>query len=208
MQKHMATSAACAEALVAYLDAVLAENWAVAEVEAEKVSRLEDEADELKRMIRLNLPRSIFMPMSRTDLLELLQTQDTIANVAKDIVGIILGRRMAFPPSMHDGLREFLKVGIQATDLAKNVLSELNDLVETGFSGSEMAFIEGLVRELHRVEHQSDLQQVTLRRMLFEMEDDLNPIDVMFYYRVIDDIGDLADNAQAVGNRMLYLIAR
>ena len=87
IQKHMQTCTACAESLIDYLDAVLAEDWAAVESQAAAIAQLEDEADEIKRQIRLSLPRSLFMPMSRNDLLELVQNQDTIANVAKDIVG-------------------------------------------------------------------------------------------------------------------------
>ena len=148
------------------------------------------------------------MPMSRNDLLELVQTQDTIANVAKDIVGIMLGRKMTFPEELHTPMKEYLATGVRATSLANNVLSELSELVLSAFSGKEIDLVEKLIEQLHDVEHDSDLQQIEIRKMMFTMEKKLNAVDVMFFYKVIDWIGDLADNAQTVGNRMLYLIAR
>jgi uncharacterized protein Yka (UPF0111/DUF47 family) len=47
-----------------------------------------------------------------------------------------------------------------------------------------------------------------IRAQLFTIERDLQPVDVMFLYRVIDWIGDLADRAQKVGSRLQILIAR
>jgi predicted phosphate transport protein (TIGR00153 family) len=208
IQKHMQTSTACAEGLIEYMNDVLAGHWEAAEIKAQRIAELEDEADELKRQIRLSLPRSLFMPVSRSDLLELVRNQDTIANVAKDIVGLILGRKMKFPDQMHAPLKEYLAIGVRATSLANNVLSELTELIVSGFSGREIDLVEGLIDELHTAESESDLQQIAIRKILFAIETDLDPVDVMFTYKVLEWVGDLADNAQTVGNRMLYLIAR
>ena len=86
-------------------------------------------------------------------------------------------------------------------------MDELNDLIITGFSGREVEFIEKILTSLHEAEHRSDESQVRVRQVLFEQESELNPIEVMFLYKVIDRVGDVADNAQTVGNRMMYLIA-
>jgi hypothetical protein len=37
---------------------------------------------------------------------------------------------------------------------------------------------------------------------------DLNPVDVMFLYHIIDWVGDLADLAERVGARLEILLAR
>jgi uncharacterized protein Yka (UPF0111/DUF47 family) len=50
--------------------------------------------------------------------------------------------------------------------------------------------------------------QVAVRSKLFELEKDLPPVDVMFIYRVIEWIGDLADLAQRVGSRLEIMLAR
>ena len=47
-----------------------------------------------------------------------------------------------------------------------------------------------------------------MRRNLFKLEQDLPPVDVMFLYQIIDWIGDVADRAQRVGNRLEQLLAR
>ena len=47
-----------------------------------------------------------------------------------------------------------------------------------------------------------------MRGKVFEMEKDLPPVDVMFIYRVIEWIGDLADLAQRVGSRLEIMLAR
>ena len=207
IQKHMETCERCVLALVPFFDAVSASDWSEAEKSYRAVSDLEGDADELKKRVRLNLPRSLFLPMSRNHLLEIVQVQDRIANGAKDIAGLMLGRKMKFPEEVNQALTGFVKASLDAVTLARKVMDELNDLVTTGFSGREIELIEKMLEDLDDAEHESDVLQVKLRRALFDHEADLNPVSVIFLYRVIDQIGDIADDAQTVGNRMMYLIA-
>lgn len=203
----METCERCALALVPFLDAVSTADWPEVEKCYRAVSDLEGAADDLKRKVRLNLPRSLFLPMSRDHLLEIVQVQDRIANGAKDIAGLMLGRKLQFPAEVNEVLTEFVKASLNAVIIARKVMDELNELVTTGFSGQEIELIEKILEELDIAEHESDVLQVKLRRALFDHEADLNPVSVIFLYRVIDQIGDIADDAQTVGNRMMYLIA-
>jgi hypothetical protein len=50
--------------------------------------------------------------------------------------------------------------------------------------------------------------QIALRKDLLALERDLNPVDVMFLYQIIDWVGDLADLAERVGARLEILLAR
>ena len=43
---------------------------------------------------------------------------------------------------------------------------------------------------------------------LFAQEDNMKPVSVMFWYQLIQWIGDLADYAEKVGDRLRLLIAR
>jgi len=208
LQDHMKISAQCAEQLLVYFEAVYEEDWDKAKGVYDAIGQLEQQADEMKREIRMNLPKSLFLPVSRSDLLELLHNQDRIPNRAKDIAGLILGRQMSMPEQIRTVVTEYLTVSVSATFSALKALEELDELVESGFSGREMDLIEHLVDSLGEVEHESDIKQIEVRSKLMSVERDLDPIDVMFLYRIIEWIGDLADDSQTVGNRMLYLIAR
>ena len=84
----------CASRLVPLFNAVINEDWDEVARLQQIVSTLEKEVDVLKKELRLNLPKGLFMPVSRQDLLEVLLMQDKIANKAKDIAGTIVGRRM------------------------------------------------------------------------------------------------------------------
>ena len=208
LQDHMKVSAECAEQLLPYFEAVFLEDWKTVQAEYNKIRDFEDAADKIKREIRINLPKSLFLPVSRSDLLELLHMQDRIPNRTKDIAGLVLGRKMPIPEAVRALLKEYIAVSVSATAFALQALEELDQLIVSGFSGREIELIEKMLDSLGDVEHDSDVKQIAVRKMLMSVEGKLNPIDVMFLYRIIDWIGDLADDSQTVGNRMLYLIAR
>ena len=208
MQQHIAKAHECAANLVPFFEAVIAQDWAeVARVQEEMV-RLEKEADKLKKSVRLNLPKSLFLPVPRSDLLELLSVQDKVANKAKDIAGLMLGREMAIPGELQPLVRAFVQRTVDASAQALKAMNELDELLETGFGGREAKLVETLVEELDGIEDDTDRLQIEVRRALFKLEKDMPAVDVMFLYQIIDWVGDVADRAQRVGNRLEQLLAR
>jgi hypothetical protein len=65
-----------------------------------------------------------------------------------------------------------------------------------------------MISQLDAIEDDTDSLQITLRKNLLAIEKDLNPVDVMFLYQIIDWVGDLADLAERVGARLEILLAR
>ncbi|SDH05245.1 hypothetical protein SAMN05216603_105249 [Pseudomonas benzenivorans] len=208
MQQHIAKAHECAANLVPFFEAVMAEDWAKVEQVQQEMARLENEADKLKKSVRLHLPKSLFLPVPRSDLLELLSVQDKVANRAKDIAGLMLGREMAIPQGLQPLMRTYVQRSVDASAQALKAMNELDELLETGFGGREAVLVETLVEELGVIEQDTDRLQIEVRRQLFKLEKDLPPVDVMFLYQIIDWIGDVADRAQRVGNRLEQLLAR
>ncbi len=208
MQEHMEVVHQTVAQLSPFFDAVKAGNWAQAGEIQKEIGKLENRADKMKKEIRLHLPKSLFLPVPRSDLLELLSVQDRIANRAKDIAGIMLGRQMSLPAAIEAEMIEFVQTSVATSAQALKAIGELDELLETGFSGRELDLVEQLIEELDRLEHHTDKLQITIRSNLFKVEKDLPAVDVMFLYRVIEWVGDVADRAQKVGSRLQMLLAR
>ena len=208
IQQHMAKAQSCITLLGDFLEASYNKDWLKAEEIQLAIHNTENEADALKREIRTHLPRSLWLPVSRNDLLEMLQIQDRLANQARDIAGIMLGRKIEIPEELIECVRDYYQKNLNTSMQALKAINELDELLETGFRGTEATLVEELVVELDELEHQSDVSQVKLRGMLFQIEDSLPPVDVMFLYKIIDRLGELADVSQKVGSRLLLLIAK
>ena len=80
-------------------------------------------------------------------------------------------------------------------------------LLETGFKGREVILVENMLKELNAIECDTDEMQIKLRKQLRNIENELNPIDVMFLYKIIDWVGGLADIAERVGSRLELMLA-
>jgi predicted phosphate transport protein (TIGR00153 family) len=87
------------------------------------------------------------------------------------------------------------------------IIGELDELVETGFRGRESDKVSQMVDQLNQIESETDDMGMELTRQLFALEDQMKPVSVMFWYQLIQWIGDLADYAEKVGNRLRLLLA-
>lgn len=208
LQQHMAKAVECVEELPALIEAGCADDQIKVAMQQQRIAVLENEADDLKHALRLRLPRSLFLPVDRRDLLEVLTAQDSVANCAKDIAGLVRGRLMHFPQSIAPQLLEFTERSVDACKQAQRTVNELDELVHSGFRGAEVMLVENMIHELNRIEKDTDVLQIAVRTSLFELESGLSPVSVIFFYRVIDTVGELADCAQRVGSRLQLMLAR
>jgi len=208
LQKHMSKVYACASELVPLFNAVINEDWDEVARLQQIISDLEQDADVLKKELRLNLPKGLFMPVSRQDLLEVLLMQDRIANKAKDIAGTIVGRRIVLPEVVHEDYIRFVERCVAACKQARKAINEFDELVETGFSGQEIDIVTEMITKLDSIESDTDNLQAEIRRKIFAIENDLPPVEVIFLYLIIQSTGDIADRAQNVGSRLQLMLAR
>jgi predicted phosphate transport protein (TIGR00153 family) len=208
MQAHMRIVNECISHVPALFEALIAEDQAEVVKVKELIFAKEQEADGLENELRARLPKSLFMPVDRRDLLELLDMQDYMADTAQDIAGLMIERDMTVPDGMADPLRELVQRCVDACDLATKIIEEMDELVEAGFSGREAASVLDMVDQLSVIEDETDVLGVKLTQILFAREDEMKPVSVMFWYQMIQWIGDMADFAEKVGDRMRLLIAR
>lgn len=208
LQEHMALATKAATELIGFFEAVTGNNWSSAGEIQQQIVDYEHQADEIKKQLRLHLPKSLFLPVPRADLLELLSMQDRIPNRAKDIAGIIIGRRMSIPAIMKAQMNEFVRASVAAAEQALSAINGLDELLETGFSGRELAAVEQMIKELDELEEKADRLEIGVRTSLFALEAQLPPVDVMFLYNIIDWVGDIANRAHDVGGRLQLLLAR
>ncbi|MCF7984871.1 MAG: TIGR00153 family protein [Thiohalocapsa sp.] len=208
MQQHMALVNECVGQVGPLFEALMAGDNAERTSITETIFAKESEADTIKNEVRLHLPKSLFMPVDRRDLLEVLEVQDSIADTAQDIAGLLAQREMSVPDDMQDDLRALIARCTDACAQANTIIGELDELVETGFRGPEATRVEEMVTRLNAIETETDELGIALSRKLFLHEDSMSPVSVVFWYRLIQWIGNLADYAEKVGDRLLLLIAR
>ena len=207
IEKHCDIAYQCVKQLNDFFAAVVDEDWDSAAVARDKVRELEQAADDLKKEIRLHLPKSLFMPVPREDLLQLLLVQDRMANRARDVASLVMVRKMTIPKPIAADLLEFVKRNVDAAKQARKSVRELDELFTTGFRGAEVELVESLIEELDRIESDTDERGFQLYSQVFAIESSLDPVSVIFLYRVLDLTGEIADMAERVGRRLELLLS-
>lgn len=206
MQEHMRASLACAQKVTELFDAMgSGDQEAITRVRAE-IDTLEHEADSIKNEIRANLPGRLLLAMERRDMLEILNAQDDIADTAQDIAGLADQRSMVLPEALRDPMNLLVQRVLAACEQAERVISELDELVETGFRGREVARVEEMIDSLGRIESETDHLAEVATRKVFELESELG-VGTVYWWHMIGWVADLADAAERVGNRLRLLIA-
>ena len=208
LQAHMRVVVECAREVLPLIEALADGDQATVNEKKDIIFEREAEADRIKNELRLHLPKSLFMPVDRRDLLEILHLQDTIANTAQDIAGLLIERQMTIPDFMRDPLIALTSRCIDTCEHSASVIEELDELLAMGFRGREVDKVDAMLQQLNDIEDETDELGIALARALFDHEDELKPVSVMMWYRLIEWIGDLADYAEKVGDRLRLLIAK
>jgi predicted phosphate transport protein (TIGR00153 family) len=208
LQDHMRVVVECAREVQPLIEALAADDQEQVIQLKDRIFEREAEADRIKHELRAHLPKSLFMPVDRRDLLEVLLLQDTIANVAQDIAGLLIERKMSIPDFLRDPLIELTARCVDTVEHAAKVIEELDELLAIGFRGREVDSVDQMLKELNLIEDETDELGIALARALSDHEDELKPVSVMMWYQIIEWVGDLADYAEKVGDHLRLLIAK
>jgi len=208
LQEHMEKVCQCAALLPDFFTAISTKDFKTAKSIQKSIANMEGEADDIKVHLRMHLPNSLFMPMPREQILDIIRLQDKIANISEDIAGIMIGRKMQIPEPLLDAFLSFIERAVNTANQAKMAINELDELVEAGFRGRQLGIIDEMIATLEQLEGETDKLEKKLRHAMFEIEQDYPPLDMMFLYRMINWIGKLADVSHQVGGRIQLLMAR
>ncbi len=206
MQRHMKVASECARAIVPVLDAMASGDMEALDRGRNIVDELEHQADELKHEIRRHLPKRFLMAIERRDMLEILDYQDSVADVTQDVAELAALRRMKTPELLKVPLMALTEAALATCAQSESVINELDELVETGFGRHEVARVEAMIEKLNELESRADERGEEALRILFSIEDEIG-VGAYYWYEIIRWIGDIADYAERSGNRIRLMIA-
>jgi predicted phosphate transport protein (TIGR00153 family) len=208
MQEHMAAVISCVGEVPGMIEALCAGDQDKVKEFKERIFAFESEADTIKDNLRAHLPMGLLLPVDRRDLLEILHIQDSIADTAQDIAKLLVTRPMVVPADMSELLLALTRRSAETCAQASQIIQKFDELVEAGFSGSRAMDVNQIVGAVERSETKTIDMVSELAVLLFAQEDELKPVSVFLWYRLIELIGDLADDAEKVGYRVRLLIGQ
>jgi len=190
------------------MEAMLSEDWERTRELYESISRLEHQADEIKQEIRDHLPRSLFLPVDRGDLLRFLKTQDSIADAVEDLAVLVTMRETRAPEAMKAKVRELVTKIVATADTWYQIAVQLPDLQEASFTGPEVRKVLELIQKVHTQEWEADKLQAALGRATIRHEEELGAVSVNFWMRIAGKLGDVANHAENAADLLRLMLSR
>ncbi len=198
--------AECVERVSKYFDAVEKGDQAEIEKLANEVSELEHAADLAKNDIRNNLPKSLFLPVEKRDVLRILALQDSIADRAEDVGALLAMQKLSMPDLIKEDFEAFLAKNLEAFEVARRIIQQMDELLESSFGGVEAAKVTKMVEEVAFKEHEADLIQRTLLQKLLRIDSELSLSSFYLWLRVLEMVGDISDLSENLGNQVRMML--
>lgn len=200
LQTHMDKAVECVAKAIESLNLFLAGDYGRLSELAEFVSRLEHDADRIKNDIRNHLPKGMFLPVDRTNLLSILSHQDSIADKAENIALLVTFKQLHIPDAIRADFRLFVDTNVEAVRLVRDVVGQLDELMESGFGGSEADRVKHMVEGVALKEHEADVIQRRLIKTMLAREGDYTYGEFFLWTRLIQQVADLSNLAEKLGN--------
>jgi len=206
LQEHMTISGECVDQVRSMFEAMLAGDEEKLSSISKDISKIEHRADEIKNKIRDSLPRSIFLPVDRADLLTVLSEQDSIPDTVEDIAFLLSVRRTFIPSSWREPLLAYVDRCVETFQVASGVMDSLEGLLEVGLAGPEADGVLNKIDSVGQLEWEADKAQFEMLRLMFDMEDDLKPVDLFWWSKIFREVGDIANYSEKTVDRIRLML--
>lgn len=207
LRNHMDKVVESVTPLEDFFNFLFVEDFLKLEKIKDQIIEAEDAADSIKNEVRNHLPQNIFMPINRRDLLEILDMQDSIADVSQDIAVLLDQRKMKLNKELHEDVIDFVKKSQTVCYLTRDLIHEFGYLIDSGFGLNETKKMFKMIDNISFLETEADRLEDALVERLYGIEKDMYPVDVMFWYKVFELVGDVADYSKKTSNRLRLTIA-
>ena len=206
LQSHMEKVAACIKKLSEIFDAIFDGKLIQIELLVPILSKLEHEADLTKNDIRNHLPKSLFLPIDRSQLLDILSLQDSIADKAEEIGNLLVIRPLDSIQEYKAELKALFDKNIEAFQDVFSITQEMEKLLETSFGGMEAQKVKTMVDKTSYKEYESDLLKHKLLKSFFTKADALSPPAFYLWVKIMEEIGNISHLCEKLAIRIRMLL--
>jgi predicted phosphate transport protein (TIGR00153 family) len=202
LQSHMNSVSHCVHQLYPLWEALENKDYERLQQITEEISELEHNADLIKNDIRNHLPKSLYLPIDRNNLLDILSIQDDIADKVEDIAVLTNLKPLEMLPIFRDQFKTFLKQNIETFEDVHLIIKEWPDLLESSFGGIEAEKVLSMIHQVAYKEHQVDLTQRHLLQSLFKAENQLTFATFYQWQKLFETIASISNLSENLAYRI------
>ncbi len=197
--------ATCVNKLPELLNALKAEDFEQLQSLCEEISNLEHEADKAKEDIRKNIPGKLFFSVPKAQFLEMVNTQDALADAIEDISVLLTLKKLKIPEPFKEPTDRFVAKNLEAFAAVYNIIEELPELIESSFGGIEAEKVRLLIHEVATLEHEADVIQRDLLKSLLNNDDKMSPGTFYLWQKTFHEIGMLSNLSEKL-SQYIYMM--
>lgn len=202
LQAHMEVVATCVHQLKqAFLYLQEGDYEAIASL-SKDISDQEYKADCIKNDMRNHMPSGLFMPVSRSAILEIISIQDSIADTAEDVAILLTVRRLTIYSEFRELFYLFLDKNLETFDLTMTMIQEFNKLLEGSFGGRKADKIRFLVDRIAKAEHDCDVLQRELMQVFFSDQCGVGFKECILWMQIMKRTAGISDSAEKLAHRI------
>ncbi|NGX50968.1 MAG: hypothetical protein K1060chlam2_00821 [Chlamydiae bacterium] len=206
LQSHMKKVSSCMKKLTLIFDDLRGRTPKELERLVKELSKLEHEADLTKNDIRNHLPKSLFLPIDRHQLLDILSIQDSLSDKAEEIGHLLT----LYPTSelgvLCDDLKALFEKNMEAFWDTRNIIRELHELLESSFGGIEAEKVKLIVDQTSRLEYEADKMKHALMKEFFKTAETVKTPVFYLYIRLVEEINQISHISEKLANRIRMIL--
>ncbi len=204
LQSHMKKVSLCMTKLSEIFEKITSHTPKTLEKLVKELSKLEHESDLTKNDIRNHLPRNLFLPIDRSQFLEILSIQDRVADQAEDI-GHLLTLRL-LDEIMYDKLRTLYEKNSEAFWSARAIMKMLSALLASSFGGMEAEKVKTSAEKISYIEYEADKMKHQMMQEFFAENEQVLPQTLYLYTRLIEEINQISHISEKLANRIRMML--
>lgn len=163
-----------------------------------KVHHTESQADDIRRNIEVMMYAKALFPESRTDVMGLLETLDTLPNQAETVIRSIVTQCIHIPKGLHARVRELVHISSRCVDVALEGAAVLF---------RDFANAAATIGRVDELESQADVMEANLIRSIFS-DPDIDPLNKILLRDIVRETSAICDLAEDVGDRIRIIVAK
>ncbi len=169
--------------------------------EVAELSKLEHDADEIRRMMELEYYHGAFLPFDREDRIALAELVDSIADMAEETAYSICLSRLNFPKKGQNDFEKFVDVICESVSVLTQCVEKLDkDMGES-------------IAKAHQVEYLEDEADVIERKIiktLYQLYKDekIDLFTLLELKNITIKLGTIVDRAENASDRALIIAAK
>lgn len=206
LQSHMEKVESCVLLVNELFECLALKEYEKMQRIADTISEYEHAADLAKNDIRNHLPKSLYLPIDKSHLLEMLSLQDDIADKAQDIGILTTLKPLEMPLILKEDFKEFLKKNLDSFKGVCLIMKEMHELLESSFGGLEAEKVCVMVEDVAFKEHEVDIIQRKLLKNLFRMENELSYSTFYLWMKIFKGVASISNLSEKLAYRVRMIL--